>query len=68
MGFHDSLGRIFGIAVIDIVGTLVIALLLRPKTWSIAKLVLFSLALGELAHLAFGIQTPVTRFFLEKRN
>jgi succinate dehydrogenase hydrophobic anchor subunit len=55
------MGRIFGLAVVDIVGTFVIAILIarfmKKKTWVIF---LFLVLLAEIIHFLLGIKTPIT--------
>lgn len=65
MNFHDSLGRFFGIAVIDVVGTVVIAYLIA-KYWnySFLNVLIVLLVLGEAMHIAFDQSTPITRLVL----
>jgi hypothetical protein len=54
---HEALGRLYGFAVIDIVGTVAIAYWLHPSWQSVVG----ALVIGELVHLALRIETPVTR-------
>ena len=60
--------KIGGIAIFDVGGSVVIALLIAQR-YNISKLktIIGILALGELVHVAFGIQTPVTRKILNRR-
>jgi hypothetical protein len=59
---HEAMGRIGPIAVIDLVGTIAGALIFSKVTkispW---KTVPAALVLGEVAHVAAGVETPVTR-------
>lgn len=61
-GFHDSMGRIGGLAVVDIVGTIGIAYVASKvlKTNFAATLVVCFIA-GEVVHLAFKVETPITK-------
>ena len=52
---HELMGRVGGLAVIDIVGTVAIAYLLHPSY----KTIVAALVLGELVHLALGVRTPI---------
>ncbi len=65
MNFHDALGRLFGIAVIDVVGTILIAYLIA-KYWgySFAKVLIILLVLGEAMHIAFDQSTPITKMMI----
>ena len=62
-GFHDSLGRVGGFSVVDTVLTVAVAGFVsqqipafKNKTGAI---ILGSLVLGELTHLALKIKTPL---------
>lgn len=61
---HDLLGRTFGLANIDLLGTLFIAAFL---VWyfklQVVKTVILTFIIGELTHVLFDIQTPITKFF-----
>jgi hypothetical protein len=63
-GFHDSLGRVGGFAVLDTVLTVVVAGFVSQKIPAFKNqtgaIILGSLVLGELTHLALKIKTPVT--------
>jgi hypothetical protein len=63
-GFHDSLGRVGGFAVIDTVLTVVVAGFVSQKIPVLKTrtgiTILGSLVFGELTHLALKIKTPVT--------
>lgn len=63
-GFHDLMGRMGPIAVIDLFGTLVIAFglawYLRFDWKGYVMMGVALLVLGELVHLLLGIETPVT--------
>ena len=54
---HNALGRIGGLEVIDIVGTVAIAWWLLPSLRTVA----LALVLGEVVHLAMKIDTPITQ-------
>jgi hypothetical protein len=57
---HDLLGRVYGYAVIDIVGTIAIGYLLasRLQTPMVPTIAATFLA-GEVVHWAMGINTPL---------
>ncbi len=65
MNFHELMGRIYGLAVIDIVGTIVVVYLLsmymKWTTWYFLIVLVYAFILGELVHYAMGIETPITR-------
>ena len=61
---HDALGRVGGLAVIDIVGTVAIAWWLRPSWRTVA----LALVLGEVVHLAMNIHTPITHLLHDARH
>jgi hypothetical protein len=69
MGFHDTFGRIFGLAIIDIVGTFLgslffIFLLHQDYTFgNICFFFVIALIIGEIVHFYFNITTPVVQFF-----
>jgi hypothetical protein len=52
---HELMGRVGGLALIDIVGTVAIAYMLHPSY----KSIVLALIVGELVHLALGIRTPI---------
>lgn len=57
---HDLLGRVYGYAVIDIVGTLGIAYLLANRLETpLAPTIAATFAAGELVHWAMGVNTPL---------
>jgi len=64
-GFHDKMGRIGPIAVIDLVGTIVIVILVGlwyGLSWArIGWWVVAALIIGEVVHLALKIDTPITQ-------
>ena len=65
---HDLMGRVAGIAVVDVVGTLALAVLLG---WLVARrlrtrlaptllvAIVLTFAFGEAVHLALGISTQM---------
>ena len=53
---RELMGRVGGLALIDIVGTVAIAYMIHPSY----KSIIAALLLGELVHLALGIRTPIT--------
>jgi hypothetical protein len=58
------MGRVAGLAVVDIAGTALIALLLSARFGlNPAYTVLGAFVLGEAVHLALGIRTPLTAPF-----
>lgn len=59
---RDAMGRVYGFAVFDVVGTLIGSYYIsqRMETDYITTTVSIW-ALGEALHLAFGVQTPITR-------
>ena len=60
--------KLGGIAIFDVGGSVVVALLIAQR-YEISKLktIIGILALGELVHVAFGIQTAVTRKIFNNR-
>jgi len=59
--FHNILGKVGGIAVIDTVGTVIIsAAIAKRLKWDVGKTILGAFVVGELAHLIFSANTPVT--------
>jgi hypothetical protein len=59
--FHDALGRMGPIATIDVVGTAVVAFAFaRFVGWNPWRTIAFAFVLGEMVHLYFCLQTPVT--------
>ena len=60
--------KLGGIAIFDVGGSVVIALLISPR-YNISKLktIIGILALGEVVHVVLGVQTPVTRKILNRR-
>ena len=72
--FHDLLGRINGIAVIDVLGTIILAEILfryiinknseyrKGLLRSFTYITVFFLAL--FTHLLLGIETPITKTLL----
>jgi hypothetical protein len=60
--FHDLMGRIGPLAVIDVVGTALIAFVgARFLGWNPWRTVAYAFVLGEAVHLALNLETPVTR-------
>lgn len=61
--FHDSLGRIGPVAVVDVLGTLVIAVLYGyyMKVNVFLSIILFFIA-GILVHFILDVDTPVSKF------
>jgi hypothetical protein len=60
--FHDLLGRTFGIANIDVLGTLVVAYAVSKKyDLPLAQTIGGFLIAGEVVHLIIGVQTPITQ-------
>ncbi len=63
--FHDFMGRIYGLAVIDIVGTVIIVYLLSAyMKWNFITLLIWAFIIGEVVHVIMGIETPITRHFV----
>lgn len=64
-GFHDSLGRVGGYSVIDTVLTVAVAGFISQKVPALKKhtgaTILGAFVLGEIGHLALGIDTPITK-------
>jgi len=61
--FHDSMGRIGGVAVVDVAGTLLGAYFLaRYYEWHYVPTACGLLVIGEVVHVALGIETPVTKY------
>jgi hypothetical protein len=70
--FHDSFGRIHGLALVDIIGTILIGMFF---IWYYALgltesvlLILFLFVLGELVHVLTSTSTPITRKFRQQEN
>lgn len=62
MNFHELLGRVYGLAVIDIVGTIVIALFIAKRyNFNKTKTLIFAFILGEVVHVVLDIDTPITK-------
>lgn len=69
-GFHDSLGRLDGVAIADIIATLLLAELIirfinrnneiRPSVLRYSTY-FFVFYLALITHLMLGIQTPLTK-------
>lgn len=60
-GFHSQ--RIFGLALWDIVGTIVISIIVsKIFNLNYIKTLLIAFALGTVLHLLFCVQTPITNF------
>ena len=58
---HNALGRIGGVATVDVIGTIAIAdVIAKWMGWPPYKTIMYALILGEVIHLYAGIQTPVT--------
>jgi hypothetical protein len=67
MNFHTLLGRIGGLAVIDILGTFLACLLISRFYFkeNIIALFLILFIIGELVHLFLNIKTPFLKLILE---
>lgn len=52
---HEALGRIGGLAVVDLVGVVVVS-------WAFGLNVFVVLAVGVVVHAALGIDTPLAKF------
>lgn len=71
--FHERFGRIGGLALIDILGSLlfiplVLYILKWPTTWvSIGKSIVIIFILAEISHLLFQVTTPITSKIMIKR-
>lgn len=68
MEFHELLGRMQGLAIIDILGTFVISFLIFKfykkqdiKTLLLIFIILF--IIGEFVHLFLNIKTPFLKLF-----
>ena len=58
--FHNSLGRIGGLAVADIVATIGVSALIAKKfKFSYRKTILGGFVVGEVTHLLLKIKTPI---------
>lgn len=72
MGFHDTLGRFLGLAIVDIVGTFLATLILMyllNQDYTFTGIIFFFIILlliGELVHYYFNISTPFIEFL--KKN
>ncbi len=66
MNFHDSLGRVFGLPVIDILGTGVIAYGISYK-YEYSFLTSFTslFIIGEITHVAMKQKTPITSILFD---
>ena len=66
--FHDILGRVGGIAVIDVVGTVIISAgVAKACKWNVGKTIIGGFLVGELTHLALGKKTPITSLFMAEK-
>mmetsp|Transcript_5363 Transcript_5363/g.12807 ORF Transcript_5363/g.12807 Transcript_5363/m.12807 type:complete len:83 (-) Transcript_5363:699-947(-) len=64
---HDALGRLGSIALVDLVGTVLIAgALARSYRYPLLPALAGALVLGEAVHLALSIDTPVTEALLDR--
>lgn len=61
MSFHESLGRVGGLASVDLLGTAAVAYWLGNDTTSRLKWFGALFVIGEIAHFAFNQETPVTK-------
>lgn len=63
--FHDTMGRIGPLAVVDIVGTIVIAAIYAyyMEINVFLSIALFLIA-GEIVHFILDVETPVTKFII----
>jgi len=60
--FHELMGRIWGIAVIDVVGTILIAYAVsKYKDICFFKTLVMFLIFGEVVHIFLNIETPITK-------
>lgn len=60
--FHNALGRTFGIANVDLFGTIAIAYVVSKKyDLPLMKTIGGFLAVGEVVHLMIGTKTPITQ-------
>jgi hypothetical protein len=65
-GFHESMGRVYGLAVIDVVGTLGIGVVAAGVLgMPLVLAVPLTFAAGEAAHYAFKVETPVLNRVLQ---
>ena len=59
------MGRVGGIAVIDVAATIIAAYLLsRYEEWNFVPTACGLFILGEVTHVLLGIQTPVTKYIV----
>ena len=59
------MGRVGGIAVIDVAATLLGAYVLsRYEEWDFVPTAAGLFVLGEVVHVALGIETPVTKYIV----
>jgi hypothetical protein len=59
-GVHST--RFIGVAAFDLFGTIIIAFAVaRYMNWDPVTTIILALILGEIAHLAFCVDTPITR-------
>ena len=69
--FHDTFGRLYGLALIDILGTLffipVVLYILKLKYTflNILGAIVFLFIFAEMAHVAFHIKTPISKFIIK---
>jgi hypothetical protein len=65
-GFHESMGRIYGLAVIDVVGTVGIGVVAAGVLrMPLVLAVPLAFVAGEAAHYAFKVETPVLNRVLQ---
>ena len=64
-GFHDSMGRVGGLPVADIVLTVAVAGFISQHVAPLKKrtglTIIAAAILGEITHLALKIKTPITK-------
>lgn len=62
---HEILGRVGGIAVVDVVATAAVAVYLGKDSMSRLNWFVGLVALGEVAHVVFKKETPITRLLTQ---
>ena len=61
--FHDCLGRVSGIAVMDVCATVGASYIVSNRmNWSFWKTTLGMFVLGEGVHVVLGVKTPITKY------
>ena len=61
LGFHECMGRVGGIALSDVVATCAASYVVaKHMGWDILRTTFAAFAIGEVAHVALGIKTPVS--------